>query len=83
MPADTTDSRLANPQPLLSDSHPRLAQLRRVAIWCFCWLLLKAAARQPCVAFLLQYWALRSPRNAIHAPSRVKTPMEALLLVFL
>lgn len=54
------------------------------------WLLLRALARQPCLAYLLQYWALQSPRARLllgrrprSAQAAARQQLHQLLLAFI
>lgn len=68
--------------------HPRAAFLGRVAVWYACWLFLKAMAKQPCIAYLLQYWSLQSPRRLLGRPAsaqaaRARKQLQLLLFTFI
>lgn len=67
---------------------PRAALLGRAAVWYVCWLFLKAVAKQPCVAYLLQYWSLRLPRRLLGPPAsaqaaRARRQLQLLLFTFI
>jgi hypothetical protein len=68
--------------------NPRAALVGRAAVWYICWLFLKAVAKQPCVAYLLQYWSLRLPRRLLGPPAsaqaaRARHQLQLLLFTFI